>query len=73
MDLDLAAFRTCLDDPSTLARVGEDVEVAARVGVGSTPTMFFNGRKIEGALDRPYYDYAFIIERQAAHGDHGAS
>jgi uncharacterized membrane protein/predicted DsbA family dithiol-disulfide isomerase len=73
MDLDLAAFRTCLDDPSTRARVGEDVEAASRVGVGSTPTMFFNGRTIEGALERPYYDYAFIIERQAAHGDHGAS
>ncbi len=67
MNLDLAAFRACLDDPATRARVGEDVEAASRVGVSSTPTIFFNGRTIEGALDHGYYDYAFIIER---HGEH---
>jgi protein-disulfide isomerase/uncharacterized membrane protein len=75
MNLDLGAFRTCLDDPATRARVGEDVEAGARVGVTSTPTIFFNGRTIEGALDRVYYDYALIIERHAAHthGGQGAS
>ena len=47
-----------------------------RVGVSSTPTIFFNGRTIEGALDRTYYDYALIIERHHAghvHGGEGAS
>jgi len=68
MNLDLAAFRTCLDDPATRARVGEDVEAGARVGVTSTPTTFFNGRAIEGALDRTHYGYALIIEQHAGRG-----
>jgi len=74
LGLDLGAFRVCLDDPATLARVGEDVAAASRVGVTSTPTIFFNGRTIEGALDRNYYDYAFIIERHGERpGGAGAS
>ena len=67
MDLDLDTFRTCLDDPATRARIGEDVEAATRAGVTSTPTLFFNGRTIEGALERVYYDYALIIEKHAGH------
>ena len=73
MQLDLAAFRTCLDDPATKARVGNDVESGARAGVTSTPTIFFNGRAIEGALDRSYYDYALIIERHGHTHGQGAS
>jgi protein-disulfide isomerase/uncharacterized membrane protein len=74
--LDLPAFRTCLDDPRTLARVGEDVKAGTRAGVRSTPTLFINGRTVEGALpDATYYDYALIIERHAhdAHVHKGAS
>jgi predicted DsbA family dithiol-disulfide isomerase/uncharacterized membrane protein len=71
MQLDLAAFRTCLDDPKTRERIAQDVAAASKVGVTSTPTIFFNGRAIEGALDRPYYDYALIIEEQAAHAHRG--
>ena len=69
-DLGITAFRTCLDDPATRARIGVDVEAGARAGVASTPTLFINGRAIEGALDRPYYDYALIIEQDRdAHHD----
>jgi protein-disulfide isomerase/uncharacterized membrane protein len=72
MDLDLVAFRSCLDDPATRARIGEDVEAGRRAGVSSTPTIFFNGRAIEGALDRGlYYDYALIIEQHLGHGHGG--
>jgi protein-disulfide isomerase/uncharacterized membrane protein len=63
-NLDLPAFRTCLDDPATLERVREDVRAADALGVDSTPTIFVNGRRIDGALDRAYYDYAIIIETQ---------
>jgi protein-disulfide isomerase len=66
LGLDLRTFAACLDDPATLARVGEDVEAGARAGVNGTPTLFFNGRAIAGALpDRIHYDYALIIEEQA--------
>src|SRR5213593_3378137 len=76
LGLDLTAFASCLDDPATLARVGEDVEAGARVGVNATPTLFFNGRVIAGALpDRIHYDYALIIEQHAgqARSPQGAS
>ena len=76
LGLDVQTFGACLDDPATRARIGEDVEAGARVGVNSTPTLFFNGRTIVGALpDRIYYDYALIIEQHAgqARGPQGAS
>ena len=76
LGLDLTAFASCLDDPATLARVGEDVDAGARVGVNATPTLFFNGREIAGALpDRAHYDYALIIEQHAgrARSPQGAS
>jgi protein-disulfide isomerase/uncharacterized membrane protein len=67
--LDVAAFTNCLDDPTTHARIALDVEAAKQAGVNSTPTLFINGRLIEGALpDRAYYDYAVIIERHAPQG-----
>jgi protein-disulfide isomerase/uncharacterized membrane protein len=62
--LDIARFRTCLDDPATLDLVREDVHAGSALGVKSTPTIFINGRRIEGALERHYYDYAITIETQ---------
>src|SRR5262249_45366583 len=63
LDLDIAQFRTCLDDPATMARIAEDVSAGAHLGIESTPTIFINGRRIQGALERPYYDYALAIEK----------
>ena len=63
LHLDIPTFRTCLDEPATRTRIGADVEAGARMGVASTPTLFINGRAVEGALERPYYDYALIIEQ----------
>src|SRR5438876_239685 len=73
--LDLPAFRACLDDPATRARVGQDVDVGNRAGVNSTPTLFINGRAVAGKLDRTYYDYALIIEKEGreAHAAKGGS
>ena len=75
VSLEIPAFRTCLDDPATRARVDEDVQAGARAGVSSTPTLFINGRAVQGALERAYYDYALVIEQHAhhAHGSQGAS
>ena len=73
--LDIPAFRACLDAPATRARVGEDAQAGVRAGVASTPTLFINGRTVEGALERAYYDYALVIEEHArrAHAGQGAS
>jgi protein-disulfide isomerase len=75
LGLDLPAFRACLDDPATRARVGQDVDVGNRVGVNSTPTLFINGRAVAGKLDGTYYDYALIIEKEGreAHAAKGGS
>jgi protein-disulfide isomerase len=73
MRLDVPAFRSCLDDPATRARIGEDVQAGARAGVASTPTLFINGRAVEGALDSAYYHYAYVIEHHARHVRSGAS
>jgi protein-disulfide isomerase len=64
LDLDIPEFRSCLDDPATMARIAEDVSAGARLGIESTPTIFINGRRIQGALDRPYYDFALVIEKE---------
>jgi protein-disulfide isomerase len=64
--LDLGAFRGCLDDPATMDRVRRDVELGAGLGVASTPTIFINGRRVDGALERHYYDYAITLETHPA-------
>ncbi len=66
LDLDVAAFRTCLDAPETLDLVRADVDAGNRLEVLSTPTIFINGRRLKGALERPYYDFAITIEKEAA-------
>lgn len=64
LGLDIATFRTCLDDPATMDRVRADVAAGEKVGVDSTPTIFINGRRVDGALSQPYYDFALVIERE---------
>jgi protein-disulfide isomerase len=73
--LDLDAFRSCLDAPETRALVSADVAAGATAGVKSTPTLFFNGRSVQGALRHEHYDYALIIERhlRTPRGAAGAS
>jgi len=68
LELSIPTFRTCLDDPATRARIAEDVDAGVKAGIMSTPTLFINGRMVQGALDRTYYDYALIIEKR----DHDA-
>ena len=41
-----AQIDTCLASKDHLAKVKDDIEVARKVGVDSTPTVFFNGRKL---------------------------
>ena len=64
LGLDIAKFRTCLDAPETRARVSEDVRAGIAAGIESTPTLFINGRRIDGALEPHFYDYALVIEQE---------
>ncbi len=47
--LDSARFGSCLDSAATRGRLTREIEEGGRVGVGSTPTIFMNGRKLKSA------------------------
>jgi len=47
---DVAAYQQCVSDRSAKARVDDDVAFALRNGIRSTPTLFINDRKVEGAI-----------------------
>jgi protein-disulfide isomerase/uncharacterized membrane protein len=44
--IDAARLGSCMDAAATRGLLAKDVEEGVRVGVGSTPTMFVNGRKL---------------------------
>lgn len=48
--LDLRAFESCLEGEEARARVERDAKDGAALGINSTPTIFINGRRIEGDL-----------------------
>lgn len=52
LGLDIPRFTSCLASDAARARVMADTRAAAALGVESTPTVFLNGRRIAGALDR---------------------
>jgi protein-disulfide isomerase len=60
LELDLDDFNACLDSGAQAGRVAEDVQAAVDAGVYSTPTMFINGRILEGA--HPYPSIAELID-----------
>lgn len=72
LGLDIPSFRACLDDAGTLAEVSEDVAAGMRLGVESTPTLFINGRRLAGALEPPYLEYALVLAREETGGPHGS-
>jgi protein-disulfide isomerase len=45
------AFHTCVDDELTMGIVKKDVDAGNKFNVHSTPTIFVNGRRIEGVRD----------------------
>jgi len=61
--LDRAAFSTCLESDAARAAVARDVAEGARLGVQSTPTLFFNRRTVRGALEADKLEQAIRIER----------
>ncbi|MHB1004412.1 MAG: DsbA family protein [Chloroflexota bacterium] len=60
LKLDTAAFDKSYKDPATAAKVRAELDDGRRQGVQRTPTMFINGRKVEGAL--PYATFKSLID-----------
>ncbi|MBI3046033.1 MAG: DsbA family protein [Candidatus Harrisonbacteria bacterium] len=57
-------FASCLDSNKYAKKVENDYNVAQQAGVQATPTVFVNGRKLEGAL--PYNQFKAAIEQELA-------
>jgi protein-disulfide isomerase len=50
--LDETEWNACRSSDAILAKIRKDVEDGLAAGVSGTPTFFFNGTRIQGALDR---------------------
>lgn len=48
-----AGLTACVNDPATTRAIDADIEEGSRLGVQSTPTLFVNGHRVEGALPPP--------------------
>jgi protein-disulfide isomerase len=66
LGLDAAKFNQCLDSSKYEARVQDALAVGGRLGIGSTPTVFVNGRSINGA--QPLEVFQSIIDEELARG-----
>lgn len=62
LGLDADAFNKCLDSGRFGAMINEDVLAGARAGVDATPTLFINGRFLQGG--HPYEEIAAIIDEE---------
>jgi protein-disulfide isomerase len=62
--LDTATFNQCLESSKYEARVQEALAAGSRLGIGSTPTVYVNGRMINGA--QPIEVFESVIEEELA-------
>ena len=51
LELDTAAFDSCLDLGKYASKVGDDTEAAQQLGVDSVPTTFVNGQEVSWRLE----------------------
>ena len=49
--LDVAGFKTCLDNEMSLGLVFRDMNLASANNVEATPTLFINGHRVSGVKD----------------------
>jgi protein-disulfide isomerase len=62
--LDAAKFGPCLDSSKYAERVRDGVSAGSRLGVNSTPTLYINGRLLQGA--QPFEAFASLIDEELA-------
>jgi protein-disulfide isomerase len=55
LELDMTAFNQCLDSGTHATRVAENLKSGESLGVGSTPTLYVNGRPVVGAQSFDYF------------------
>ncbi len=54
--LDLDVFHACLNVQAPLAEIQQDVADGLAAGVRGTPTFFFNGTRVEGAVPKDAFE-----------------
>jgi protein-disulfide isomerase len=64
--LDAAKFNQCLDSSKYEARVEEELTAGNHLGISSTPTLYVNGRMINGA--QPIEVFESVIDEELARG-----
>lgn len=64
--MDAAKFNQCLDSSKYEARVQEALGSGTRLGITSTPTVYVNGRMVNGA--QPIEVFQSIIDEELSHG-----
>lgn len=60
--LDAGKFNACLDSSKYRQKVQSAIEEGTRFGVSSTPTVFINGRVVNGA--QPFEAFASVIDEE---------
>jgi protein-disulfide isomerase len=60
LELDMAAFNTCLETGQFKAQIVADYQGGSRLGVTGTPAFFVNGRFLNGA--QPFEAFKEIID-----------
>jgi protein-disulfide isomerase len=62
--LNAAAFNECLESGKHTARVADNLKAGEALGVGSTPTLYVNGRPVVGA--QPFEYFKTVIDEELA-------
>ncbi len=63
--LDTEKFNTCLDSGEYADEVQQDFEDGVRAGVSGTPTLFFNGNPVKGAITQSGFDQVMSLLLQS--------
>ncbi|MEO8502939.1 MAG: thioredoxin domain-containing protein [Acidobacteriota bacterium] len=63
--LNAEQFNSCLDGGKMVARVAAEIELGTKIGVQGTPTVYLNGRQVQGGA-LPYEELAKEIDAELA-------
>jgi protein-disulfide isomerase len=66
LDLDVAAFSECIDDPALYEAVAQEAAAAEQLGINSTPNFIIGGRLLRGALPLENFERAIELARSEA-------
>ena len=70
LGMDVSKFRSALDSGKFKGAVAADQKAAQSAGIGGTPTVLVNGRKIAGAV--PFPSFKALIDAELHKGKGGA-